>query len=663
MANRKKKPNRPSVHLAGLTRTQLLEMLRRAGSWRGVMGEIGCNWHKLRDIRERLDCLDIKNSGRDWSWLTRERLQDIYVQSDCNWSAAGRKIGMSPVQMYNYRRRLGLIPGKEGVNDGADTSRNRGSQGEREETSKGSVRCGPDKQLLETTRQGEGRRLPRGTEASEEGSRVEVSLPRDWIPILTESISGEKGWLDLFYPAQKGFTVDPRQTVLFIGGNGTGKTLVGSVNTVQHLLGVHPRQMASPPLNARVVASSFEDGVKKVLLEKLLFPSRLRGGTEMGPIIPESEVKQRFDDRRRTIIFKNGSKLEFMTHDQSPLQHAGSERDMVWFDEEPPVKHFGENKARLRSAKGGGKVFFTMTPPFEPGAEPSWTKETFIDRKPRNTGIYYAAMADNPNNTREFIDAFCVGLTEEEIAVRVFGKYPEWGRLVYPVFKDRYSDDEVDPGHLVRYFDIPANWPRLMSIDYHPAKPCAALWIAVDPKNNIYFYDEMGGKAVEGRPIRDLAGVIKQKEGALPADQRYFDPSGHQRQQGQQSDWTPIQEFGRYGIYGANADREWQTGWSKFNQYLLATLHGDRIPVRDPETGKRVKHPKCFIFDTLTELRWSLLNHVWVRRGEKTEPSQKGKDQCDNARYLCQSNPAYYSRHDSEYADEWTPDRNLRIYG
>jgi phage terminase large subunit-like protein len=508
------------------------------------------------------------------------------------------------------------------------------------------------------------------------GEDIKVGIPRDCIPLLNKDRTGEKGWLDYFYASQRGFCVDPNFITFFLGGNGTGKTRIGAFNVIAHAAGVHPKRLGLPPMSIRCVAPSFEDGVKKIMLPKFYDSQLMPDGVIMGPMLPQSIVRKNFDDRGRKIVLKNDSIIEFMTHDQSVLQHAGAERDGIWWDEEPPKKLWNEGKARLRAAKGGGKMWLTMTPPFDPTAEPSWTGEELYKAKPGNVGIYTACMADNPAITKEFIDQFTLGMTPEEVDVRVYGRYPIFGKVVYPYFRDNYFDDPESPGNLIRPFDLPSWWKRVGAVDHHPSKACAALWgtrvsedVDMFKAGDVIIYQEMGENETQDKPIRMLADIMKQKEGSLRPDWRVFDQSMDQQQQGLKAGWSPTSEFAANGIFFAHgADRKWETGWSITNQYLQAAWAKDTVLERDPTTGRPRTHPRVFIFDTCLMTRNSLRSHTWIRRGLKTEPGQRGKDHCDCLRYILQEFAASFSRlipWDQDFEETWEPPRRhtAGLYG
>jgi len=54
-----------------------------------------------------------------------------------------------------------------------------------------------------------------------------------------------------------------------------------------------------------------------------------------------------YDVKGKTLTYENESTLEFLTYEQDVQAHAGTSRDGVWFDEEPPEDIFNENMLRL----------------------------------------------------------------------------------------------------------------------------------------------------------------------------------------------------------------------------------------------------------------------------------------------------------------------------
>ena len=95
---------------------------------------------------------------------------------------------------------------------------------------------------------------------------MEANLPKDFLPVLT--------WPKFFYRQQKEFVNSKAWQTWFIGGNGTGKTLIVYWSDVAHLLGLHPDRLGMPPIKIKCLVPSF-DNVEDVALEKLLEPRQI----------------------------------------------------------------------------------------------------------------------------------------------------------------------------------------------------------------------------------------------------------------------------------------------------------------------------------------------------------------------------------------------------
>src|SRR5699024_4390960 len=147
-----------------------------------------------------------------------------------------------------------------------------------------------------------------------------------------------------------------KQMKLYIGGNRSGKTVGGVTEGIWRASGTHPYRPElneRVPTQGRVIGVDFVNGVEKIIFpqyQQWLAPSMLRGGS----------WETAYDKVLRTLHFDNGSTIEFMSYDQDLDKFAGTSRDWVHFDEEPPLSIFNENRARLIDTDGD--YWITMTP-------------------------------------------------------------------------------------------------------------------------------------------------------------------------------------------------------------------------------------------------------------------------------------------------------------
>lgn len=447
----------------------------------------------------------------------------------------------------------------------------------------------------------------------------------------------------------------------FVAGNGTGKTLTVYWNAVALMMGMHPFQLATPPIKIKCLVPSF-DNVEDVALEKLnenqkvILPEKMsknqktwvnylieekalidydlkKNWIEIGPMLPKSSLlaKKGYSKDHRGMELKNGSSIWWATSEQGWQFMRGGEQDILLLDEEGDERVFDECVRGLRNAKNGGRIIAGLTPPYQAGQGPTWTKEAVVEAALTDPDIKVisACMADNPAITDLFIKRFSKNKTQKQIDVQVYGKYPTWGDLVHPDFQDRFWDAEKLDGHLLpndsempENFEV--NW--VMAFDWHPSKPCAAVFGYEDTDGNIVFFDELDKEWAEGKEIPELAGGFMNIEG-YPHQKRRFsrwqDPSAKSKYNAIQRGFNAWDAFRKNGITtSAGRNRDPLVGISIMNDYFRGNL---------------VDHPRIFIHERCKYLRRYLNNHYW-KRGEdgKGKPDPKWSDYPITVRYIAQ---------------------------
>lgn len=467
------------------------------------------------------------------------------------------------------------------------------------------------------------------------------SVPKDWLPLLI--------WPNYFYKQQKDFVYSRAWQAWFIGGNGTGKTHILYWSLASLLLGVHPLQLAPPPIKIRVLVPSF-DSVEDVALDKLQENQRVvvpigndkTETFELGPMLPHSMIAQggHYNKDNRRLLLKNGSTITWVTTEQGWKFMRGAQFDVLAMDEEGKERVFDENLRGLRNAKEvfdvedmeGGRVLGALTPPYEEGQGPTWTKEKVVDvhMEDPDIDVFSACMADNPAITEKFIKRFSKGKTQRQIDVQVFGKYPTWGDVVYPSWQDRLWNPEKMEGNLVPWdIEIPNNnevdW--VMAFDWHQTKPCAAIWGWVDRDGNITFYEELDKEAARDKTIMELSEAFKNIEGQ-PFDRRKFrrwqDPSAKHEYNAKIRGFNAWDEFSRNGIITKEGkNRNPEVGISMVNDYL---------------GGNMKDHPRMFVRESMKYTRQYMNNHFWKRDVDLTvaKPDAKWSDYPVVVRYIIQ---------------------------
>jgi hypothetical protein len=85
---------------------------------------------------------------------------------------------------------------------------------------------------------------------------------------------------DYHYDKQKLFVDAVRDywEIVFLAGNGTGKSHILYWSLITLALGLHPRQIAEPPLKIKVMLHDFEHGYDKIFTETCLYEQYMHDG-------------------------------------------------------------------------------------------------------------------------------------------------------------------------------------------------------------------------------------------------------------------------------------------------------------------------------------------------------------------------------------------------
>ena len=491
------------------------------------------------------------------------------------------------------------------------------------------------------------------------------NIPVNWLPALT--------WSHFYYPQQAEYLLSDVWQTWIIAGNGTGKSLLVYNSLALQMLGIHPRQIGVVPIKIKVLVPSF-DYVEDVALEKLqglqsikivkeLEPTQEAwvnlmvdsgivkdytpystdrpGFLELPPMLPDTDIKKGYSREHKGIELKSGSAIWFVTSEQGWKFQRGGEHDILACDEEGDERVWDELKRGLRNAKGGGRIYAGMTPPVEEGQGPTWTKDKILDAALDDPSIKVinACMMDNPAITPEFIEEFSKGKTEKQIQVQIYGNYPTWGDLVHPDFQDSMWDAGKVRGHLLSN-DTPmpenhmVDW--VMAFDWHPSKPCAAVFGWIDRGGNITIFDELDKEVGRGKEIGELAEIFNAIEG-LPHSNRKFrrwqDPSAKSVYHAVQRGFNAWNAFRQHGIVtSAGKNRDPSVGISIVNEYFK---------------GNGKDHPRIFIYERCHNLRHQLKNHYW-KRGEDGvgKPDARWSDYPITIRYILQEVGRKVHRHE-----------------
>lgn len=161
----------------------------------------------------------------------------------------------------------------------------------------------------------------------------------------------------------------PHRERALLAGNRTGKTISAAFEVTCHLTGEYPDWWPGAKFGKPILCWVANDSNKITRdvnqLELLgppgqigtgMIPADLIIGTTPKPGIPDAIESARIRNVRTGGI----SYLTFKSYEQGWEAFTGSAVDVVWLDEEPPVKVYTE--CCIRTMTTGGMVILTLTP-------------------------------------------------------------------------------------------------------------------------------------------------------------------------------------------------------------------------------------------------------------------------------------------------------------
>lgn len=411
---------------------------------------------------------------------------------------------------------------------------------------------------------------------------------------------------------QKNFHSSSKKIRLYIGGNRSGKTTGGIVEDIWWLTHKHPYiETPDRPVAGRIVSVDFLNGIAKIIIPQLkqwIPPSQLRGGSWFSA----------YDAQERTLNLENGSFVELMSYDQDLDKFAGTSRDFIHYDEEPPETIYTECQARLIDRKG--RSWLTMTPVdgmtwvFDTLYEPGITGH-------RNIDVVEVDMGENPHLDQQEISDYLGSLSANERQARGHGKFVQMGGLVYKAFRpESHIIDVLDPKILSSQ-----EYRWYMSLDHGFNNPTAVLWHAVDRDNRVITFDEH----YESERIIDYHSAVildRRKTHGRTPDLHVCDPALAQRQA---VTGTSIQtEYAIRGIGFALGNNDMLTGVAKINQYLA--------PAADGKPNWLITRNCANLIKEIQRLRWK----TWASKKQQSQNNaydqihKKDDHACDSARYF-----------------------------
>jgi phage terminase large subunit-like protein len=286
---------------------------------------------------------------------------------------------------------------------------------------------------------------------------------------------------------------------LFMAGNRTGKSIVGCWELTAHATGLYPDgwvgRRFTRPIKAWIGGDT-SISVRDILQQKLLGnPGEFGTGMIPKDCILKTTTKRNIPDAVETIHVKHVSGgysiLTFKTYEQGRELWQGTEQDVIWMDEEPPMEIYAE--ALIRTMTTNGLVMSTFTPL----RGMSGVIKSFMDaqKKPSEAPedwrpskfMVMAGWDDAPHLTQEVKDELYMAIPPNQRAARSKGTPTIGAGLIYPIGEEVYINPITIPNHWARVYGFDVGW-----------NVNAAIFGALDrDSDTLYIVDEYYGMQQE----------------------------------------------------------------------------------------------------------------------------------------------------------------------
>lgn len=283
---------------------------------------------------------------------------------------------------------------------------------------------------------------------------------------------------------------------LFMAANRIGKTEgAGGYEMALHLTGLYPDWWQGKRFDRAISAWAAGDTSKTVkeIIQFKLLGKFTEFGTGLIPqhLIVKTTTKLGTAEAIDTIYVKHKSggisELALKSYDQRRISFQGTEKDVIWLDEEPPLDIYIECLTRTMDTTGAGKQDGIIMLTFTPLMGMSETVLSFLqggEIKEDSEGqkaVITAGWDDVPHLSEDAKKALLDSIPPFQRDARSKG-IPQLGAgAIYPIPE---SDILVDD------FAIPDHWPRAYGMDVGWNRT-AAIWAAWNRETDtVYLFNE-----------------------------------------------------------------------------------------------------------------------------------------------------------------------------
>jgi hypothetical protein len=416
--------------------------------------------------------------------------------------------------------------------------------------------------------------------------------------------------------------LDEHPIRLVTSGNGSGKSTLLVNEVWWAATGHNPIKKTSTKVPARIAVVL--DSPLKV---EETFLSELSKWYD----ISEVEINKKGRPYPSEIIFKNGSKISFLTHLMEPLALEGLEFDYAFFDEPPPRQVF---LAIMRGNRRKGSRF-NATIIGTPIAEVWLYEELYqpaVKGERSDIGVHRFSTAVNAMNLSDgYIDAFSKNLSEKEKQIRLHGEFFHLtGLALAHLFKPEL--------HVTEPFDFPVGKPVCIAIDPHPSKKTVALMVGSTGDGRLYAIKELASPL----PARAFAAELRDWMRGYDVLDIVVDSLGQTPTSGGEGNRSFCDVLRSCGVAARST-----TFKEKNDEQFIESIR-DVLEIPDVADAWGRKLPKLCIMSTCTALIHDIETVTWLKHRNidlnKPKLDIRSKDFLACLKYILATNFSFLSK-------------------
>lgn len=412
---------------------------------------------------------------------------------------------------------------------------------------------------------------------------------------------------------QKQFVTTTSQYSCMSGGFGSGKTVAGCMRAL--LLSSYPKNRG---VIGRLTYPELVHTTQKSFFE--ICPPEYYDPKQGGQWKPSE----------RYLRLINGSEILFFHLDNVSEKELLS-LNIGWFyidqAEEISERVFQILQSRLRLNTVPNRYGFITCNP-EPG---NWIykrfKEPYEKGTPtKNFFLVDTASYDNPYLPPDYIKQLLASYPDAMAKRYIEGRWDAFEGQIYPEF-----DTQI---HVIKSFDVPTGWEKIVALDHGMTNPTGILLGAVDFDGNLFIMDEYYNPGI----VSEHARGLHEMTAGMEITMWLIDPSTRAKTMEKNGmPWSTLQEYEDQGFYFIPANNAKLAGINRVKEFLRVS--DKRI---NPRTGKRGS-PRVFVFSNCVNLITELQQYQWKKlrasamRNLPEEPRDYMDHLADALRYMIMS--------------------------